>query len=142
MAGETNLEKLLAEMRPALGETQYVFCTLPPESADRLPFTPLGMFREKEGVTVIVTQAQALDAKLPFDSTWACITLTVHSALTAVGYLAAVLGCLARAGISVNPVSGFYHDHLFVPWESRRHAMDALEELSHTHGRKPPRLSA
>jgi uncharacterized protein len=142
MAGETNLEKLLAEMRPVLGETQYVFCTISPESAERLPFTPLGVFREAEGVTVIVTQTQALDAKMPFDSPWACITLTVHSALAAVGFLATVLGRLTQAGISVNPISAFYHDHLFVPWESRRHAMDALEELSHTHGTKPPRLSA
>jgi uncharacterized protein len=132
MLGETNLEKLIAEMHPVLDEAAFVFCTVKPEDAIRLTFTPLGVFRESEGVTLIVTQEQATDAGLPFDSTWACITLTVHSALGAVGFLAAVLGCLAQAGISVNPVSAYFHDHLFVPWESRQPAMDVLEELSRT----------
>jgi hypothetical protein len=132
MPGETNLEKLIAEMHPVLDEAAFVFCTVTPEDAIRLTFTPLGVFRESEGVTLIMTQEQATDAGLRFDSTWARVTLTVHSALAAVGFLAAVLGRLAQAGISVNPVSAFFHDHLFVPWESRQHAMDVLEELSHT----------
>ena len=43
------------------------------------------------------------------------ITLEVHSALDAVGFLAAVTARLAAEGIGVNPVAGFHHDHLFVP---------------------------
>jgi hypothetical protein len=43
------------------------------------------------------------------------VTLTVHSALDAVGFLAAITTRLAAAGISVNAVSAFFHDHLFVP---------------------------
>ena len=134
MTGETELKKLIAEMRPTLGESAYVFCSVKPEDASRLPFAPLGAFREQEGVTLIITERQARDSNLPFESTWACITLTVQSSLLAVGFLAAVLTRLAQAGISVNPVSAYYHDHLFVPRESRRKAMDVLEELSHTRG--------
>jgi uncharacterized protein len=130
MTGETDLKKLIAEMRPILGETPYVFCTIQPEDATRLPFAPLGVFREREGVTIIASERQAKDFSMPFSSSWACITLAVHSSLLAVGFLAAVLGALARAGISVNPVSAYYHDHLFVPWKSRRKAMDALKALS------------
>jgi hypothetical protein len=129
MTGETDLKKLIAEMHPALGETPYVFCTVESKRVSQLPFTPLGAFREAEGVTLIATEPQARDAKLQFDSTWACITLTVHSSLLAVGFLAAVLAALAQAGISVNPISSYYHDHLFVPWESRRKAMDVLEAV-------------
>ena len=138
MTGETNLKKLLSEMNPSLGEIPYVFCTLKPEDTNRLQFAPLGIFREAEGSTLIITERQARDSNFRFESTWACITLTVHSSLLAVGFLAAILGRLAQAGISVNPISAFYHDHLFVPWESRRKAMDALEELSHTHTVKSP----
>jgi uncharacterized protein len=138
MTGETELKKLIAEMHPALGESEYVFCSVKPEDADHLPFTPRGIFREPEGNTLIITERQARDSNLPFESTWACITLTVHSSLLAVGFLAAILDRLAQAGISVNPVSAYYHDHLFVPWESRRKAMDALEELSHNRGVKAP----
>jgi hypothetical protein len=138
MTGGTNLKMLIAEMHPVLGGSPYVFCTLKPEDPNRLPLAPLGIFREPEGITLIITERQARDSILPFESTWACITLTVHSSLLAVGFLAAILDWLAHAGISVNPVSAYYHDHLFVPWESRRKAMDALEELSHTRGVKSP----
>lgn len=129
MAGETDLIRLIAEMHPALNESPYVFCTMDPEAASNQIINPLGTFREAEGITVIVTQQQAMAADLPFDSTWACITLEVHSSLNAVGFLATVLGRLAQAGISVNAVSAYYHDHLFVPWESRRKAMDVLAAM-------------
>ena len=77
-------------------------------------------------MTLIITEGQANQEGLAYDSTWACITLRVHSALSAVGFLAALTSRLAQAGISVNAVSAFYHDHLFVPWESRNEAMETL----------------
>ena len=43
------------------------------------------------------------------------ITVMVHSALDAVGFLATITTRLAAAGIGVNLVSAFFHDHLFVP---------------------------
>lgn len=128
MNGETDLKTLLTLMQPVLREAPYVFCSVSQDTYDKLPFDPPGTFHEQEGITIIVTQQQASDHGLPFDTMWACITLTVHSSLSAVGFLAAVTGKLAQAGISVNPVSAFYHDHLFVPWESRWQAMDALTE--------------
>ena len=129
MNGETDLKTLLATMHPFLHPSPYVFCSVSQDTYEGLLFDPLGTFREPEGITIIVTQQQAIDSGLPFDTTWACITLTVHSSLSAVGFLAAVTGRLAQAGISVNPVSACYHDHLFVPWESRWQAMDELRRL-------------
>ncbi|MEY9903549.1 hypothetical protein ABIA44_007723 [Bradyrhizobium sp. USDA 329] len=58
------------------------------------------------------------------------ITLTVHSALDAVGLLAAITARLAEAGISVNAVSAFHHDHLFVPADRADEAMAVLREMS------------
>ncbi len=98
----------------------------------RLAFLPLFAFREAEGVTLIVTRSQAKGQGWPPDPAWACITLAVHSSLQAVGFLAAITGALAREGISVNPVSAYYYDHLFVPWERRRDAMKILKALSHS----------
>lgn len=129
MNGETDLQKLLSGMRPLLHESPYVFCSLSLEAYVKLTITPLGSFQEAEGVSIIVTQSQATENGLPFDSTWAWITLTVHSSLSAVGFLAVVTRKLAGEGISVNPVSAFYHDHLFVPWKRREQAMAVLEEL-------------
>lgn len=129
MNGETDLKTLLAAMQPVLHELPHVFCSSS-RDISRLPLEPLGTFREQEGISIIVTQQQASDNGLPFDMTWACITLQVHSSLSAVGFLAAITSRLAQAGISVNPVSACYHDHLFVPWESRWQVMDILRELS------------
>ena len=129
MNSETDLKTLLATMRPVLHEAPYVFCSASQGTYDKLPFEPLGMFHEQEGITLIITRQQANDNDLPYDTTWARITLTVHSSLSAVGFLAAITGKLAEAGISVNPVSAYYHDHLFVPWGMRMQAMDVLREL-------------
>lgn len=78
----------------------------------------LGWFREAEGQTVILPQAQADAAGLAYSLVCAWITLRVQSDLAAVGLTAAVSTALAEAGISCNVVAGYYHDHLFVPREA------------------------
>ncbi len=130
MHGETDLQTLIASMKPSLGELPYVFCSIDQAAFDALPFIPLGTFHEREGISIIVTQQQASDSALAFDTSWACITLEIHSLLSAVGFLAVITAHLARVGISVNPVSAFYHDHLFVPWDKRACALEALIALS------------
>jgi hypothetical protein len=58
------------------------------------------------------------------------VTLTVHSALAAVGFLAATTTHLAAAGISVNAVSAFFHDYLFVPAERAEEAVEILWRMA------------
>ena len=130
MTAETDLQTLIASMKPALHAQPYVFCSIDQTVFAGLPFIPLGTFHEREGVTIIATRKLASDSGLEFDMTWACITLEVHSSLSAVGFLALIATRLASAGISVNPVSAFHHDHLFVPWEMRERALAELIELS------------
>jgi len=130
MSGETDLKKLLMNMQPELHESTYVFCSVDLDTYEQLPFEPLGSFFEAEGVSLVVREEQARDLDLAYESIWARITLTVHSSLVAVGFLAAITNRLAQAGISVNPVSAYYHDHLFVPWARRSQAMDVLLELA------------
>ena len=88
------------------------------------------MFREQEGITLIVEQGQADQARIPYTDLWACITLNIHSALTAVGFIAAISSKLAAAGLSVNPVSAYYHDHLFVLWTERERVLDVLHKFN------------
>jgi hypothetical protein len=128
--GLSDLSKLLQSMRPACIGQPFVFASIPRQALAGLKFIPLGTFCESEGVTVIATQAQAGKEGWPAEDLWACITLMVHSSLHAVGFLAAITAALAREGISVNPVSAYYHDHLFVSWEARDRAMKALADLS------------
>lgn len=124
----TDLAVLLRSMQPTLHPGVYVFASLPLD-ADVNALTPLGTFREAEGLTVIVPEEVALEAGLPilFRSAW--ITLTVHSDLQAVGLTAAVAAALAQADIPCNVMAGAFHDHLFVPVETGREALAVLEVL-------------
>ena len=72
----------------------------------------------------------AASAALPGQFASRLITLTVHSSLEAVGFLAAIAGRLAEAGISVNAVSAYYHDHLFVPEHRADEALRLLQNMS------------
>ncbi|MBN2086426.1 MAG: ACT domain-containing protein [Anaerolineales bacterium] len=134
-SGVSDLSALLQSMHPALIGRPFVFASIPRQALAGLAFIPMGTFCESEGVTVIATQTQARNAGWPAGDAWGCITLMVHSSLHAVGFLAAITSALAREGISVNPVSGYYHDHLFVPWEDRMRAMAVLTAL----GKQPPK---
>lgn len=58
------------------------------------------------------------------------ITLNVHSSLEAVGFMAVIATKLAEKGMGVNPVSGYYHDHLFVPVGREEEALRTLQKLS------------
>ncbi|HEY2194527.1 MAG TPA: ACT domain-containing protein [Actinomycetospora sp.] len=122
MSPETDLGALLAGMSPRLRPGRYVFATVP--DARSVPGAVVTV-AEDEGTTVVVpaSAADGLDAEYPC----AWITLEVRSSLAAVGFLAAVTRALADVGISANPVSGFHHDHLFVPWERRDEALAVLE---------------
>ncbi|MBW4461314.1 MAG: ACT domain-containing protein [Nodosilinea sp. WJT8-NPBG4] len=136
MDGETNLTKLLSSMRPILREGEYVFCTLP--ALGSLDLDPVGFFKEEEGLTLILARPQAEAASLPYSAIFAMITLSVHSSLEAVGLLAAIATRLASHGISVNPVSAFYHDHLFVPVAQAEAAIALLHELAAESGTSSP----
>lgn len=129
MPGETNLSDLLQTMSPVLQPERFVFCTLPslPTPLGSLPW--VGLFQEAEGVTLIVPQATAIAQGWSWTYECRQITLTVHSSLAAVGFLATITRALAAAGISVNPVSAFYHDHLFVPVDQADAAIGCLHAL-------------
>ncbi|MGJ4928068.1 ACT domain-containing protein [Bradyrhizobium sp. HKCCYLS2038] len=130
MAAERDLDCLLCSMAPELQDGVFVFCTVAPEVGPPAGLTPLMLFREREATTLIVRREDAERAGLSYQFAARLITLTVHSALDAVGLLAAVTTALAAAGISVNAVSAFHHDHLFVP-EARAHeAVLLLQETS------------
>lgn len=125
MAGETNLEKLLQGMKPELHEGEYVFCTVD-SFQHTVTLNPVCVFQEQEAVTIILPKHQADDSALPYSITCAWITLTVHSSLEAVGLTAAVSKALTDAKISCNVVAAYYHDHIFVPVQDARRAMDVL----------------
>lgn len=129
MSGETDLARLLAGMRPERQPGIYVFVTLR-DGAVPAGLAPVMSFREAEGTTLILPEDEAARAGLTGTFPCGWITLAVHSSLSAVGFLAAVTARLAAAGLAVNAVSAFHHDHLFVPAARVEEAMALLRDLA------------
>ena len=122
-----DLQRLLSDMKPLLDPQTYMFVTIPNGAA--IPdSSPLMSFREAEGLTLILREADAAGLRGEFRCRR--IILTVHSALDAVGFLAAVSTELATAGISANAVAAFHHDHLFVPAARAEEAMTVLMTMA------------
>ena len=125
---ETDLTALLRGSSPRLNAGAWVYTLVPgpiPEGAE-----PVVVVREDEGLTLVLRQQQADELGLPYQFVAAWITLQVHSALEAVGLTAAVSRVLSEAGISVNVVAGFTHDHLFIPFGQADEAMRTLATLA------------
>jgi hypothetical protein len=120
MAAISDLQQMLRGMEPVLAAEPYGFTVQPGPVAGAF-----ACVAEAEGLTVIAPLS-VVAAEVP----WARISLTLHSDLAAVGLTAAFAAALAARGISANVVAGFHHDHIFVPWDRRGDAMEALRALA------------
>ena len=129
--GERDLQKLIRELSPSLNPDLYVFCTVKDALyEDIVQAHPIATFIEEEGLTLVLKQHVADAQGLVYQSTFRCITLKVHSSLTAIGLTAVVATALAKKGISANMMAGYFHDHVFVPANQAMLAMQQLESLS------------
>ena len=124
-----DLRELIKNINPEVIEGNYVFCVVN-ETVD-MKIVPKMIFKEKEGTTLILTREQAEEYGLKYEGMWAMITLNVNSDLEAVGFLAKITEVLAKANISVNTVSAYYHDHLFVPKKRVEDALEILNKLKY-----------
>ena len=128
MNGETNLDVLIRSMKPYLNEGEYVFCTLKATSVD--VDSCLFFFKENEGTTAVFRKEYADNQGYTYSSVFYWITLSIHSALEAVGLTATFSNALAQHNISCNVVAGYYHDHIFVPKNQGAQAVNVLENLA------------
>jgi len=131
--GELDLKILLSSLTTTLHPDTFVFIAMP-DSVTSIGELPPSLnaqmaFQEPEGLTIITTEADATSHGLQFTFRCRMITLNVHSSLEAVGFIARIAAKLTELGIGVNPISGFYHDHLFVPVGREQEVITALEDL-------------
>lgn len=127
MAGETDLASMLATMKVSR-RSEPVTVVLAPDG------TALGagvdaLIAEAEGITAVVTVAEAERRGWSVGFVAAWLTVEVHSALEAVGLTAAMSRVLTDHNISCNVLAGLHHDHLLVPWDRADDAIVALESL-------------
>lgn len=128
MSGEKDLSTLLRSLDTKMHDGVYVFLTLPPNDIPT-GLKPRMMFEEEEGTTLILLKSEAERANLNYYFPCRMITLSVHSSLEAVGFIARVSAALTSAGIGTNPVAGFYHDHLFIQEDRADDAVEVLKRL-------------
>ena len=125
-SGETDLDHLIKNMQPILEDEDVVFCSLSPALAEEYVVLCQGYYIEREGITVIIGKHLADLNELTYDLLFKRITLNVHSSLTAVGFLARITEVLAAQGFSVNVISAYYHDHLYLQSDQAQAALDTL----------------
>ncbi len=132
MSGETDLQKLVAGLKPRLLPGEFVFVTFADARyGDYAELEPVASYREDEGLTLVVPRARALAAGLETSESLRAITLDIHSSLEAVGLTALIATALAERGISANVLAGYFHDHVYVPTGRADEALSALESLAH-----------
>lgn len=129
MSGETNLGELLSTLSATLIDGVFVFATIPDNSVPE-GLVPRMVFREAEGTTLILLKTEAEAHGISYEFPCRMITLNVHSSLQAVGFIARIATELTKHNMGVNPVSGFYHDHLFVPDGREQDALEILKQIA------------
>ena len=125
MTGERDLDVLLATLDVERRPGTFTYVELPP--SDGAPVGAVAMVDEGDAVTYVVPAGDVV-ASADFVAAW--LTLTVHSALEAVGLTAAVATALASEGIPANVIAGYRHDHVLVPAGRADAAVDAIRRLS------------
>lgn len=129
MSGEKNLDIILKNLNPILNEGRYVYCFV--NSIDHIPFTKiLFLFKESEGITVVLKKEDADGLSLEYSYVAAWITFKVHSSLEAVGMTAAFSTALGKENISCNVVAAYFHDHIFIDEKDAEKAMNVLSSFN------------
>jgi hypothetical protein len=123
-------QAMLASMKPVLKEGRYFFCTTQDATvAAALAECSLALFREDEGVTLVLLEDDARQHGFDLSMPMCRIVLEVFSALDGVGLTAGVATALADIGIPCNMIAAYHHDNVFVPWTMGHQAISILEEV-------------
>jgi hypothetical protein len=132
VAGETNLAQLIKGMSPKLNAGEYVFVTVNDlHNIDRND--TICEFREKEGITIVISKKRADELKLPYEHIASWIRLMIHSSLDAVGLTALFSTELAKYIISCTVIAAYYHDLIFVDKIDAVQAVEVLTRLSENY---------
>ena len=116
-------------LSPRLYTDEYVFVCV--QTLEKVPLAEIiALFRETEGLTLVLKKTLANELRLPYSFIAARISLEMETSLNAIGITAYFSTLLAKAGISCNVFAGYYHDHLFVPFGKRNEALQLLKDLN------------
>ncbi|WP_341224600.1 ACT domain-containing protein [uncultured Arcticibacterium sp.] len=126
---KNSIESLIENMSPEYNSGDFVFVSVQSLSGIDIDDV-LALFRESEGISLVLTKVKAEELNLNYDGVFSWITLKVFSDLNDVGFTAAFSNALAGEGISCNVIAGVNHDHIFVLKYDTNAAMKILSNLS------------
>ncbi|HYV49827.1 MAG TPA: ACT domain-containing protein [Myxococcaceae bacterium] len=130
IGGDKDLKALVRSMRPTLMLETYAFVTVPSGRPTPANLSPLASFKEPEGWSLLVTEREASLSGLPQSFWCRGIQLGIQPSLYAVGLLAAISERLARAGISINIISAYHRDYVFVPIARAEESLNILRKMA------------
>lgn len=108
----------------------YAYVTVPNGRSIPDNLTPLATFKEPEGWSLLLTEREAISSALPHAFWCRGISLQIQPSLFAVGLLAAISDRLSRAGISINIVSAYHRDYIFVPTIRAEETLGILRRMA------------
>ena len=89
----------------------------------------MATFAENEGSTLVITKAIADKNFIQYETVFNCISLGVHSSLEMSGLIATISGELFKNNIPANVFSGYFHDHIFVPIDKAKLALEIISSI-------------
>src|SRR5262249_58374850 len=117
-------------MQPLLLPETYAFVTVPGGRSIPTNLHPIATFQEPEGWSLLLTEREAGQSGLPQSFWCRGISLGIQPSLYAVGLLSAISERLARAGISINIISAYHRDYIFVPIARAEESLGALRKMA------------
>ncbi len=127
MSGQTNLSEVLKSLQVSCDHVEYGFASVKDKQIN--PQEVLGTFKETEGLTIIAAKNYFAEKNIPHEGPYAKLTIEIHTSLELVGLTAVLSKKLAKEKISANVIAGYFHDHIFVQYDLRQSAIDALSNL-------------
>lgn len=128
MPGKTNLQAVLNSMQIDCDDVEYGFANVPDGTAVKINDVA-GTFSESEGLTIIASLDYLKSNNFGFEGPFAKLTIDIPTSLELVGLTAVLAAKLANNDISANVVAAYFHDHVFVQYELRESAINALTSL-------------
>ena len=130
MHAKEDLKDILKNLNPFLVTGSFIFMTSK-EPINSLvdSLKPLAMFIEDEGCTLVITKEIADKNSIQYDSIFKCISLGVHSSLESSGLIAILSSKLFEQKIPANVFAGYFHDHIFVPNEKAKEALEIISSI-------------
>jgi hypothetical protein len=128
MADSTREQVFLKSLRITCDNVPYSFASvkqIPTHDYEDI----LGIFKEDEGITVIASIEYFETNNIPYTDTYAKLSVVAGTSPELVRLTPMLAEILDEQNIPANIIASYFHDHIFVPYNERRRAVDVLQAL-------------